>query len=165
MGELFVKDFMTTGVVHVTAADTVERAIDVMTERNISCVVVTESEESSRPLGLITERDLLRRVLKKGLNPKKTLAKDIMTSSLVTISEEATLEEAMRTIEGMKIRRLPVINAAGVVGLITQTDIVKETYNIHKSNMRLAFHQTIQSYVIIALAVVFVVAFLIRMVG
>lgn len=165
MGELYVKDFMTTGVIHVSSDDTVQKAIEVMTERNISCVVVVESESSSRPVGLITERDLIKRVLKQGKSPKTLKAKDVMTNSLVTISEEATLEEAMRTIEGMKIRRLPVINSSGVIGLITQTDIVKETYSIHKSNMRMAFHQNIQSYVIIALAIIFVAAFLIRMWG
>lgn len=165
MGELYVGDLMTTGVIHVSKDDTVQQAVETMTDRNISCVVVTKDKDSSEPVGLITERDLIKRVLKSGKNPKSLKASEVMTTSLVTISEQATLEEAMRVIESMKIRRLPVVNKNGLVGLVTQTDIVKETYNIHKSNMRLAFHQNIQSYVIIGLAIVFIVAFFIRMWG
>lgn len=163
MSELYVKELMTTGVIHVSQDDSVQQAIDIMTDRNISCVVVTESKESNNPVGLITERDLIKRVLKPEKKPKSLKASDVMTRNLVTVSEEATLEEAMRVIEGMKIRRLPVLNKDGLVGLITETDIVHETYNIHKNNMRLAFHQALQSYVIVGLAAVFVLAFLIRM--
>lgn len=157
-----IKDIMTTGVISVGQKDSVEKAVKLMSDRNISCVIVTEDESNARALGIITERDLVRRILQQGKDPKKVKAKDIMTTSLVTISEEATLEEGMRIIESMKIRRLPVVNAQGLSGLITQSDIVKETYNIHRHNLRLTFHQNIQSYVIIALAIVFLVAFFVR---
>jgi len=165
MDELRVKDLMTTGVIHVTKKDKVDKAVDIMTDRSISCIVVVESEEHPNPIGIITERDLVRRVLATGKSPKKITAESVMTKSLVTISEQATLEEAMREMENMRIRRLPVINHKGLVGLVTQTDVVKETANIQRANTRLVFHQNIQSYVIIGLAIVFLIAFFIRMWG
>lgn len=157
-----IKDVMTTGVISVSQEDKIQNAINVMTDRNISCVIVTENKESKKPVGIITERDLIRRVLKTGKDPKKVKAKDIMTKSMVSISEEASLDEGMRVIENMRIRRLPVLSNKEIVGLVTQSDIVHETHNLSRHNRTLTLHQTIQSYVIIGLAVVFVVAFIIR---
>lgn len=154
-----VKDIMTRGAISVQTTDKLTKAIDIMAEKHISCVVVLEKKQLK---GIITERDLLRRVLHDKQDPKKLTAADIMTKSVNTISEEATLEEAMRVIESMKVRRLPVVNKDGLSGLITQTDIVEETYNIHQHNQKMAFHQNLQSYIIIATAVFFLVIFLIK---
>lgn len=154
-----IKEIMTSGVISVSPEDSVKKAVDTMTDRNISCVIVTEGK---KPIGIITERDLVQRVLKPGKSTKSLKAKDIMTPSVVSISDQSPLEEGLRVMESMKIRRLPVVSKQGLSGLVTQSDIVKETYNIHKHNQRLQFHQNIQSYVIIALAVFFVVAFILR---
>ncbi|MFT4249981.1 MAG: cyclic nucleotide-binding/CBS domain-containing protein [Candidatus Woesearchaeota archaeon] len=155
-----VKDIMTRGAISVQTNDKLTKAIKLMTEKHISCVMVLEKEQL---VGIITERDLIKRVLAENKDPKKLAAQDAMTRSVSTISEEATLEEAMRVIESMKVRRLPVVNKKGLSGLITQTDIVNETYSIHKHNQKMAFHQNLQSYIIIATVVFFIAVFVLRL--
>ena len=157
-----VKDIMTTGVISIESTERLSRAIQLMTERNISCVIVKNGPDV---VGIITERDLLRRVLAVGADPKNLSAEEVMTRTVTTISQEATLEEGMRVIESMKVRRLPVIAKDGIVGLITQTDIVNETYNIHKHNLKMAFHQNLQSYIIIATTIFFCLIFLYRFIS
>ncbi len=157
-----IKDIMTTGVISVGPDETVQHAVDIMAERSISCVVVTDTGSSKNPIGIITERDLVRRVLQPGKNPKRIKNRQVMTTSLVTISEEATLEEGMRIISSMKIRRLPVVNKEGLIGIVTYTDIVNETMDIHANNKRLMFHQNIQSIVILALAALFLIVIIVR---
>ena len=157
-----IKDIMTTGVITVTPQDAVQKGINLMADKNISCVVVVEGHGSKRPVGIVTERDLVKRVLKPRKNTKTTMIKAIMTSSIVSISEEASPEEAMRVIESMKIRRVPVVNDTGVVGLVTQSNIVRQMYDITMMNKRLTFHQNVQSYIIIALAAIFIIIFIIR---
>jgi CBS domain-containing protein len=156
-----VKEIMTRGAISVQSTDKLQKAIDLMAKNHISCVMVLDDKQLK---GIITERDLIRRVLHEKGDVKKLKAKDVMTKSINTISEEATLEEAMRVIESMKVRRLPVVNKDGLSGLITQTDIVEETYNIHKHNQKMAFHQNLQSYIIVGTAVFFLIVFLIRLV-
>lgn len=155
----YVKDIMTTGAISVKSSDKLTKAVKSMTEKNISCVMVLEDE---RLVGIITERDLVQRVLNEGKTLSKLTCKDAMTQSVTTISQEATLEEAMRVIESMGVRRLPVVDQDGLTGLITQTDIVDETFNIHKHNMKLAFHQNLQSYIIIATTIFFIAVFVYR---
>lgn len=148
---------MTTGAISIKEDDRLSKAVKLMTEKNISCVMVVNKQDEL--VGIITERDLVQRVLYKKKDAADITAKSAMTKNITSISEEATLEEAMRIIESMKVRRLPVVNKQGLSGLITQTDIVDETYNIHQHNQKMAFHQNIQSYVIVATAI-FIVAVL-----
>ena len=155
-----VKDIMTRGAISVKTTDKLQKVVDLMAEKHISCVMVVTKEKGL--VGIITERDLIKRVLAQKEDINSLSAEDVMTKSVSTISEEASLDEAMRVIESMKVRRLPVVNKDGLSGLITQTDIVKETYNIHKHNQRMAFHQNLQSYVIIATVIFFIIIFLIR---
>ena len=155
----YVKDIMTTGAISVKTSDKLTKAIKTMSEKNISCVMVLDDNGLK---GLITERDLVQRVLDENKDPKKLTCEDVMTKNITTISQEATLEEAMRIIESMKVRRLPVVDGDGLTGLITQTDIVDETYNIHKHNQKMAYHQNIQSYVIIATTILFIAVFVYR---
>ena len=85
-----------------------------------------------------------------------------MTPNLITVSADSTLYEAMEVIEGMHIRRLPVVDRTGIVGLVTLSDIVRETQSIHRHNMKLAFHQNLQSYIILTILAFFILVFVFR---
>ncbi len=147
-----VKDVMTRDAVSVQTITPLKEVIHVMSEKNISCVLVNEKKQLA---GIITERDLVQRVLDKNKEVSKLRAKDVMTKTITSVSEEATLQEAMHVVENMNLRRLVVLNKQGVQGIITQTDIVKETHHIHEHNQRLAFHQNLQSYIIIISIIIF----------
>lgn len=159
MPEKTIRDIMTKSIVTVPLSDNVYSAIKVMAAHNISCVVI---EDNHKPIGMLTERDLVKRILAPKKNPLKVKCKDIMTPHLITVSADSTLAEALDIIQGMHIRRLPVVDRTGIVGLVTISDIVKEAQIIHQSNKRLTFHQTLQSYIIIGITLLFVLIFIFK---
>ena len=77
-----------------------------------------------RPVGVISERDILRRVVEPSLAPETLTARQVMTSPVLTISETATVDEAAKLMAKKKVRKLPVMNKEELVGIVTFTDIV-----------------------------------------
>jgi CBS domain-containing protein len=80
---------------------------------------------SGRPIGIITETNVLQRIVEPRMDPATVWAKDIMTSPLTTIDENAAIEEAAKIMAEKKINRIPVMKGDKLVGLISSTDIVK----------------------------------------
>lgn len=120
---LKVEDVMVEGVVTIDAEATVMKAVQLMNENEIGCLVVMRRE---RAVGIITERDLLKRVIAKSKNPKKTRVREIMTKPLIAGQPEMDLEEATRLMFKMKIKKLPVVESRGqLLGLITLTDVAR----------------------------------------
>ena len=107
-------------------------AIDVaslMTSKRISSVIVIDKE--NRPLGIITERDMVERVCLKNLNAKDVLVEDIMSSPLITIMAYDSVDTASRIMISNKIKRLAVLEADGRInGMISVTDINKHLSKI-----------------------------------
>jgi signal-transduction protein with cAMP-binding, CBS, and nucleotidyltransferase domain len=107
-------------------------AIDVasiMTSKRISSVIVIDKE--NRPLGIITERDMVERVCLKNLNAKDVLVEDIMSSPLITIMAYDSVDTASRIMISNKIKRLAVLEADGrISGIISVTDINKHLSKI-----------------------------------
>jgi CBS domain-containing protein len=119
---LLVKDVMSSPVVTLAEDATSNKVANLMDENDLGCVIVTNKE--GKPLGIITERDLVTRVLAKNLKPDAIKAKEIMTSPLVTIEPEATISEAARRMSRLDIRRLGVLYKGELVGLISSKDIL-----------------------------------------
>lgn len=119
---MLVKDVMSSPVV-TTSEDVPSNTIaKLMNEHKLGCVIV--SNKDGKPLGMITERDLVERVLAKNLQPAAVKAKDIMTAPLATIEPEATISDAARRMSRLDIRRLGVIYKGDLVGLISSKDIL-----------------------------------------
>ena len=119
---MVVKDIMSSPVVTLDENSTSNKVATLMDENDLGCVIVTN--KAGKPVGIITERDLVIRVLAKNLVPDAIKAKEIMTSPLVTIQPEATISEAARRMSGMDIRRLGVVYKGNLVGLISSRDIL-----------------------------------------
>jgi CBS domain-containing protein len=120
---LKVEDIMVEGVVTIEADATVMKAVKVMNENEIGCLIVTRR---SKAVGIITERDLLKRVISKSKNPKKTKVREIMTKPLIAGHPDMDLEEATKLMFKMKIKKLPVVESEGDLrGLITLTDVAR----------------------------------------
>ena len=116
-----VKDFMTTNVITIGVNETVLYAAKLMHNQDVGDLVVMEGNV---PKGIVTERDLVRRViaLKK---PLETKVSEIMSDPLITIEDQASIREAARKMVKYKIRRLPVTKNATLVGIIVASDFAK----------------------------------------
>jgi CBS domain-containing protein len=110
-------------VLQIDADATVYDAITRMVEANVGSLLVFESD---RLRGIVTERDYLRRVALEGRTEKGTLVRDIMTSPLVYVSPDTTIDECMAVMTERRIRHLPVLDDLHeVVGMISIGDVVK----------------------------------------
>jgi len=121
-GILLVRDVMTTDVKTVRPFSTVKDVVQKMNKFGIGSIVVVEED---RPIGIITERDILRRILEPFLDPSVIKAKDIMSTKLVTVSGDVSIEEAARLMANRKIKKLPVVENEKLVGIVTSMDVMR----------------------------------------
>ena len=120
--KMVVKDIMSSPVITLDEDATSNKVANLMDENDLGCVIITN--KVGKPVGIITERDLVQRVLAKNLMPDATNAKEIMTSPLITIEPEETISEAARRMSRLEIRRLGVVYKSNLVGVISSRDIL-----------------------------------------
>jgi len=122
---LLVRDVMTSPVVTVKEDTSVYEVAQQMDKFNIGCVIVTKDED--KPVGIITERDIVLRVVEKNELPSKVKAKEIMSTPLNTIDPDMPLTEAARKMSKLNVRRLGVMYKGKLAGIITGKDILAVT--------------------------------------
>lgn len=111
-----------TDVLKVDASSTVFDAIKKIVDKNVGSILVTEGDEV---VGIMTERDYLRKIAVLGRTSHETLVSEIMTAPLVYVTPETTVEESMAIMTDRRIRHLPVVEDEDVVGIISIGDLVK----------------------------------------
>jgi CBS domain-containing protein len=119
---LKVEDVMVKEVVTIDENSTVKEAADVMNKFEIGCLIAVKK---GKAMGIITERDLLKRVVAEAKDSNKTKVKDVMSSPLVVVEPSMDLDEAVRLMFQMKIKKLPVVDGKRLVGLVSLTDIAR----------------------------------------
>lgn len=118
-----VRNVMSKKVVTVDGATTVKAGASLMARRKCSCLVVLQGGIA---IGIVTERDLVRKILASGVDPSKVLISDVMSTPLVTIGSDSSVLEAAEKMSEYLIRRLAVVDGKGeLVGLITAGDIAR----------------------------------------
>ena len=117
-----VEEFMIRDIVQVTPHTAVKKCAEIMAAEHVDSAVVTQKK---RIVGIVTEKDLARKVVAKGLNAEEITAKDIMTTELVTVEPQKSLYEAMVLLNKKKIKHLPVVENNVIVGIITAMDILR----------------------------------------
>jgi len=122
-----VRDVMDKRVVSVIYMATVDEAVKKMLQNNVWSLLV---ERKGAPWGVVTERDVIRRCVAKGLSTTKTSVGSISTSPVVTIAPDATMREAMDAMAARQIRRLFVVEKGKIIGRITQTEIFQSTIDV-----------------------------------
>ncbi len=120
--KMIVRDVMSSPVITMDEDSTTNLAAGAMDKNDLGCVIVVN--KGGKSIGIITERDLVVRVLAKNLKPDTVKAKEIMTTPLVTIEPDATISEAARRMSRLDIRRLGVIYRGDLVGIITAKDVL-----------------------------------------
>ena len=109
-------------VLQIEADATVFEAVKRMVEANVASLLVTEGGAIT---GIVTERDYLRRVTLEGRTDKETSVREIMSSPLIVVTPQTTIDECMALMTDRRIRHLPVVEEGKVVGLVSIGDLVK----------------------------------------
>jgi signal-transduction protein with cAMP-binding, CBS, and nucleotidyltransferase domain len=143
---MLVKDIMSSPAITIDENETADKAAQLMKKHDVGCVIVTSKQ--GKPLGIITERDLVVRILAANIQPTKITAKEVMSSPLITIDPSITLSEAARRMSRLNIRRLGVIYKGNIAGLVSSKDILAvtpELIEIIQEKARIEGGKTIES--------------------
>jgi CBS domain-containing protein len=124
-----IGEVMTQGVVTADSADTLHGVGELMRDRNVGSVVVCEH---GRPVGVITDRDLALAVVADGVEPSEHAGRHA-SRPLVTGQVEMDLEEAVAVMVQHRIRRLPVLDAEDLVGIVTIDDLAVRAGDLHQA--------------------------------
>jgi len=117
-----VSDIMSSPVGTIDKNAKVQDAAQLMTEKRFGSIVITEN---GKPRGIITERDMLERVVAPSKDPSTTETGEIMSSPLITIEKEKGILEAMREMREHDISRLVVMDEETMVGIVSETDVIR----------------------------------------
>jgi CBS domain-containing protein len=120
--EIEVKDIMISPVITVKQDDSLKKVAELMSEHNLGSVVVIDEE--GKPVGIITERDAVKRVMAKDLIPSKVKAKEVMSSPLILVKPDTKISEAAEKMRRHEIRRLIVMDRGKMIGIVSSKDIV-----------------------------------------
>jgi CBS domain-containing protein len=112
-----------TNVVSVKPDATVQFVAELMIEKNIGCVVVTENH---KPVGIVTDRDIALRGVSLCSDPEEALIERIMSTDILTIRKDAGIFDAIQEMKSAGVRRMPIVDSAGrLVGLLTVDDLIR----------------------------------------
>jgi CBS domain-containing protein len=133
-----VGQLMTERLETISPSDTAQEAAKKMRDKKVSSLVVTDVED--KPVGIVTERDLVRQVCTKIINSNEVIVHHIMSSPLATIDANSSVEVAADIMIQNKVRHLLVVDENKVLGIITPSDFtgyLKEKLNLDDVNARI----------------------------
>jgi CBS domain-containing protein len=154
MAAISIDGLMTEKLKTIESSSTAQEASKKMRDNNISSLVVVDNKKNNKPIGIVTERDLVRKVCVNDANSSKMLIKNIMSSPLVTIDSRSSVEVAADIMSQNKVRHLLVVedntdttnsdnddyDITRPLGIITPSDFVgylKENLNIDEVNAKI----------------------------
>ena len=136
MDEL-VRDIMTKDLLTISEKDTALKAAQLMSEKGVSSLIVLSDDQ---PIGIITERDFIKKVCLKELKLSTVKVGDMMSKIRTSASPDTSIDVAVQRMVNNRIRRLPVIDNGKLVGIITVTDLAKHLRTILLLNRAVSHH-------------------------
>lgn len=127
--EVIVKEAMKTNIAVVKHDTTILQAAKLMKKRNIGSVIVLQKKH---PIGILTESDILKKVVAEAKKPETTSVAEIMSAPVLITDPYVTLEKAMKKMGKCNIRRLPVVENNDLIGIITERDITRISPVLHE---------------------------------
>lgn len=152
-----IRDIMTVDVFTASEEQPLTDAVKLMAEKALSCIVIVKED---RPIGIITQGDLINKVLTKEKKQENLKVKDVMTSPIITITPEVEFGDALSIMESNRIKKLIIVEDDTLAGIITTSDIAARSSIINSYNKKLTFYQNIQSYIIF-IFFIFIVIYLV----
>lgn len=125
VGMMKARELMVKDVITLDRDVSAQEAVKIMNENGIGCVVAIDNDEI---VGILTERDLLKRVLETCKNPKETKVSEIMTKNVIVGNPDMQLVEVTRLMFENKVKKMPIVEKERLVGMITLTDIARATH-------------------------------------
>jgi len=117
-----ISTLMTQPVLRIDEDSTAQEAAEVMGREHVGALLVTQRGED---VGIITERDIISKIISRRCDLEETKVKDIMSKPLVTVDRDITGEDAIRTMVENDVRRLPVTDKGRIIGIFTTSDVTK----------------------------------------
>jgi len=150
---VYVKDIMSRNVLNLDKEDSVYKAIKVMANKSVSTIVTSHG---SMPIGILTERDLVKKLLLKDQDPNKVKIKDIMTKNPITVKPNTSVLKASNIMKHKKVRKLVVVDSNNnLVGILSQTDIIQSMHRLDETYRKLFFDPYVSLILIIIVLVLF----------
>jgi CBS domain-containing protein len=119
---IHMRDLMVTKVITTKKDSTVEEAVKLMNKHEIGCLIVTEND---RPIGILTERDLLKRILARSKDLKRMRFEEVMSTPLISVEPNVQVGDASRLMFQKNIKKMPIVKEGELLGLVTLTDILR----------------------------------------
>ncbi len=122
-----VRDIMIKDLLTISENETALKAAQVMTEKGVSSLIVLANDQ---PIGIVTERDFIKKICIKELKVSSVRVRDMMSRIRTSASPDTPIDVAVQRMVNNRIRRLPIIENGKVVGIITVTDLAKHLRTI-----------------------------------
>ena len=124
--DLKVGDIMTKKVVVISIGKGLAEAVKLMKKYEIGSVIIVDANEGKKAMGIITERDIIYKILAKDKDPYSMKVEDIMSKPLRVVKPDTNLEDAAKAMRENRIKRLPVVNDNNeLIGIMSEGDIMK----------------------------------------
>jgi len=119
-----VREIMTENVACCTADAKLGDVARMMVEHDCGAIPVVENMHGMRPVGMVTDRDIVCRTMAKGQNPMTMMAREVMSSPVVSVTPDMSVEACCDVMEDNQVRRVPVVDdRGGCVGIVAQADV------------------------------------------
>ncbi len=122
MDGIKVEEVMSKNPLIVSGELSVREGARILKKRGVSTIII---EEEGNPIGIVTDRDLVTKILAENMDPDKTKLRDIMSNPIVMIPHNENVADAARVMSRRKIRKLPVVKDGKIIGILSENDIVK----------------------------------------
>jgi CBS domain-containing protein len=122
-GMVLVRDVMTKNPRVVRRDTSVQEVVATMNKFDISSVIVVQEE---RPVGIITHKDIMSKIVQLRIPPDVVTAREVMSTPIATISEDVSIDEAVRLMAKKNVKKLPVVTDHKLVGIMTSLDLLRE---------------------------------------
>ncbi len=119
-----VEEIMTKNPACCSAETKLQEVAQMMVKNDCGCIPVVENEDSRKPIGMITDRDITIRTVAEGKNPLDLTAGDIMSDQVITVTSDTTVEDCCNKMESNQVRRIAVVDEnGGCCGIVAQADV------------------------------------------
>ncbi len=155
-----VKDIMSKKSFSLDKNEKVMKAVRLMTEESISAIVILDK---TKPIGIITERDLIKKVMLEKKDPSKLKISQIMSKEPKKIGPNSTILNASKVMKKLNVRKLVVVDEEGnMLGMLSQTDIIQSMNKIYESYKSLLWNPAFSFWILIVVLILYLISFMLK---